>query len=98
MDYHYHDIERIRNGGCDMIKIMLVDDHEMVREGIKQLIEFDGDIKVIAQASKGEDCLKLLQSELPDIILLDVNMIGMNGIDVLTLTGYLPQSPIHQAR
>ena len=66
-----------------MIKIMLVDDHEMVREGIKQLIEFDGDIKVIAQASKGEDCLKLLQSELPDIILLDVNMIGMNGIDVL---------------
>ncbi len=83
MDYHYHDIERIRNGGCDMIKIMLVDDHEMVREGIKQLIEFDGDIKVIAQASKGEDCLKLLQSELLDIILLDVNMIGMNGIDVL---------------
>lgn len=66
-----------------MIKIMLVDDHEMVREGIKQLIEFDGDIKVIAQASNGEDCLKLLQSELPDIILLDVNMIGMNGIDVL---------------
>ena len=52
MDYHYHDIERIRNGGCDMIKIMLVDDHEMVREGIKHLIEFDGDIKVIAQASK----------------------------------------------
>lgn len=66
-----------------MIKIMLVDDHEMVREGIKQLIEFDGDIRVIAQASNGEDCLKQLRTELPDIILLDVNMIGMNGIDVL---------------
>lgn len=66
-----------------MIKIMLVDDHEMVREGIKQLIEFDGDIKVISQASNGEDCLKQLSVELPDIILLDVNMVGMNGIDVL---------------
>lgn len=66
-----------------MIKIMLVDDHEMVREGIKQLIEFDGDIKVISQASNGEDCLKQLSAELPDIILLDVNMVGMNGIDVL---------------
>lgn len=62
---------------------MLVDDHEMVREGIKQLIEFDGDIKVISQASNGEDCLKQLSVELPDIILLDVNMVGMNGIDVL---------------
>lgn len=66
-----------------MIKIMLVDDHEMVREGVKQLIEFDGDIQVIAQASNGEDCLKLLDQELPDILLLDVNMIGMNGIEVL---------------
>lgn len=66
-----------------MIKIMIVDDHEMVREGIKQLIEFDGDIKVISQASNGEDCLKQLSVELPDIILLDVNMVGMNGIDVL---------------
>lgn len=66
-----------------MIKIMLVDDHEMVREGVKQLIEFDGDIQVIAQASNGEDCLKLLRQEVPDILLLDVNMIGMNGIEVL---------------
>lgn len=66
-----------------MIKIMLVDDHEMVREGVKQLIEFDGDIQVIAQASNGEDCLKQLEQELPDIILLDVNMAGMNGIEVL---------------
>lgn len=66
-----------------MIKIMLVDDHEMVREGVKQLIEFDGDIKVISQASNGEDCLRKLNQELPDIVLLDVNMIGMNGIEVL---------------
>lgn len=66
-----------------MIKVMLVDDHEMVREGVKQLIEFDGDIKVTAQASNGADCLKLLDQELPDIILLDVNMIGMSGIEVL---------------
>ena len=39
------------------IRVMLVDDHKMLREGIKQLIEFDQDINVIAQASDGEECL-----------------------------------------
>ncbi len=66
-----------------MIKVMLVDDHEMVREGVKQLIEFDGNIQVTAQASNGADCLKLLKKEIPDILLLDINMLGMNGIDVV---------------
>lgn len=66
-----------------MINVMLVDDHEMVREGVKQLIEFDGTIKVAAQASNGEDCLKLLEENIPDILLLDINMLGMNGVDVV---------------
>lgn len=66
-----------------MINVMLVDDHEMVREGVKQLIEFDGTIKVAAQASNGEDCLKLLEKNIPDILLLDINMLGMNGVDVV---------------
>ncbi len=66
-----------------MIKVMLVDDHEMVREGMKKLLEFDGNIKVIDQASNGEDCLKRLEKNIPDILLLDINMLGMNGVDVV---------------
>lgn len=66
-----------------MIKVMLVDDHEMVREGMKKLLEFDGDIKVIDQASNGEDCLRCLEKNIPDILLLDINMLGMNGVDVV---------------
>ncbi len=66
-----------------MIKVMLVDDHEMVREGMKKLLEFDGNIKVIDQASNGEDCLRRLEKNIPDILLLDINMLGMNGVDVV---------------
>lgn len=66
-----------------MIKVMIADDHAMIREGIKQLLEFDGDIKVIAEAGDGEECLKLLEKEIPEVLLLDINMPKKNGIDVL---------------
>lgn len=65
------------------IKVMLVDDHILIREGIKQLLEFDGTIEVIEQASDGFECLDKLNSINPDILLLDINMPKMNGIDVL---------------
>lgn len=65
------------------IKIMLVDDHALIREGIKQLLEFDGSMKVIEQASDGEECLEKLNHITPDILLLDINMPNVNGIDVL---------------
>ncbi len=66
-----------------MIKVMIADDHAMIREGIKQLLEFDGDIKVIAEAGDGEECLKLLEKAVPEVLLLDINMPKKNGIDVL---------------
>lgn len=65
------------------IKILLADDHSMIREGIKQLLEIDSEFKVIGQAGDGIECMKLLQKELPDVLLLDVNMPRMNGIEVL---------------
>lgn len=65
------------------INIMISDDHKMIREGIKQLLELDGDMKVIAEAEDGVDCLELLSEQKPDILLLDINMPNMNGIDVL---------------
>lgn len=66
-----------------MIKVMIVDDHKMVREGIKKLIEFDSDIKVVDESNDGEDCLTKLRSVKPDIILLDINMPELNGIETL---------------
>lgn len=65
------------------IKVMLVDDHVLVREGIKHLLEFDGSIEVIEEASDGVECLEKLKSVNPDILLLDINMPVMNGLDVL---------------
>lgn len=64
-------------------KVMLVDDHALIREGIKQLLEFDGSIDVIEQAIDGAECLEKLQHVQPDILLLDINMPNVNGIEVL---------------
>ena len=65
------------------IEIMIVDDHSMVREGLKQLLELDGDIVVIGEASDGVECLNLLETNVPQVILLDINMPKMNGLEVL---------------
>lgn len=65
------------------IRVMLADDHVLMREGIKQLLEFDGNIEIIAEASDGEECLKELKKCKPQVLLLDINMPKMNGIEVL---------------
>lgn len=65
------------------IKVMLADDHSMIREGLKNLLELDGDIEVIGEAVNGEDCLTKLELIEPDVLLLDINMPVMNGLDVL---------------
>ena len=65
------------------IKVMIADDHSLIREGIKQLLEFDGSIEVIAEASNGVDCLEKLENINPDVLLLDINMPEKNGLEVL---------------
>ena len=65
------------------VKIMIADDHSMVREGLKSLLELEGDIEVIAEAVDGLDCLEKLGEHKPDVLLLDINMPNMNGLDVL---------------
>ncbi len=65
------------------INVMITDDHSMVREGIKQLLELDGDIVVVAEANNGKQCLELLDEKETDVLLLDVNMPQMNGLQVL---------------
>ena len=76
----------------DKIEIIIADDHMMIREGLKQLLELDGTMKVIAEANNGEECLNLLNKKIhPDILLLDINMPKKNGIEVLE---YIKQNKI----
>ena len=56
------------------IKIMIADDHSMIREGLKSLLELEGDIQVVAEAEDGVDCLEKLKICTPDVLLLDINM------------------------
>ena len=65
------------------VKIMIADDHSMIREGLKNLLELDGDIQVISEAVDGEDCLDKLHVVKPDVLLLDINMPKKNGLEVL---------------
>ena len=65
------------------IKIVIADDHLMIREGLKQLLELQGDIEVIGQADDGIQCLDLISKLSPDVVLLDINMPNMNGIQTL---------------
>ncbi len=65
------------------IMVMIADDYSLIREGLKQLLEFDGSIEVVAEASNGIECLEKLNSFQPDVLLLDINMPDKNGIEVL---------------
>ncbi len=65
------------------VKVILADDHVMIREGIKQLLEFDQKIEVVAQANDGIECLELLNKVKADVLLLDINMPRKNGLDTL---------------
>ncbi len=65
------------------IRVMLADDHSMIREGLKQLLELEGEFEVVEEASDGGDCIEKLQIIKPDILLLDINMPVMNGLEVL---------------
>lgn len=65
------------------IKVILADDHVMLREGIRQLLEFDNSIEVVAEANDGVECLEKLNSVKADVLLLDINMPNKNGLDTL---------------
>ncbi|MCM1266706.1 MAG: response regulator transcription factor [Bacteroidales bacterium] len=65
------------------IRVMIADDHSLIREGLRQLLEFDGSIEVVGEAANGVECLEHIEKYDPEVLLLDINMPEMNGIEVL---------------
>lgn len=65
------------------VKVMLTDDHGLVREGVRSLLESSSNIEVIGEAKDGIECLEKLKKIKPDLLLLDINMPNMNGIETL---------------
>ena len=66
----------------DKLRILLVDDHAIVREGLGLLIDAQSDMQVVAQAGSGREALRLAQEVAPDVALVDISMPDMNGADV----------------
>lgn len=63
-----------------MIRILLVDDHALFRQGIKSLLESEGDIRVIGEASNGREALRFAAETKPDLILMDIQMPELDGV------------------
>jgi DNA-binding NarL/FixJ family response regulator len=76
----------------NMIKLLLVDDQSIVRQGLRRRLLLEPDISVVGEASNGEQALELVQSLNPDIVLMDVEMPGMDGI---TATATILDSTSH---
>ncbi|HEY3301661.1 MAG TPA: response regulator transcription factor [Methylophilaceae bacterium] len=65
------------------INVMLVDDHAVVRMGFKMLLEMSADIKVVAEAENGEQAIKLFTEHKPDVIVMDITMPGIGGMEAI---------------
>ena len=65
-----------------MIKIVLADDHKLFRDGLRKILELEQDIKVVGEGADGEDALELLLQHHPDVVLFDINMPRMDGVQL----------------
>lgn len=64
-----------------MIRVVIADDHHLVRQGLRQLLSREWDIQVVAEANDGRDAIDAVGRERPDVVVMDVEMPGMNGIE-----------------
>jgi DNA-binding NarL/FixJ family response regulator len=81
------------NGDFQMISVCLVDDQTLVRQGIRSLLELSDSIRVVAEAADGAQAMKVIAEVAPDVVLLDMRMPGMSGLDVLNALGTSGQLP-----
>jgi len=66
-----------------MIKIVLADDHSIVRDGLRRIIEDAGDMEVMAEAADGHEAIRQVQKSRPDVIVMDITMSGMDGLEAV---------------
>lgn len=64
-----------------LIKVLVVDDHELIRAGIARMLLDDGNIEVVGEASSGEEVLDMLRASGPDVVLMDLKMPGIGGLE-----------------
>lgn len=64
------------------IKLVIADDHALLRQGIKNVLELEADFQVVGEAGDGEEAIKRITELMPDIVLLDINMPKLNGLEV----------------
>jgi two-component system invasion response regulator UvrY len=76
-----------------MIKVLLVDDHELIRIGMRRIIEDSAEFVIAGEASSGEEAMELARSERPNIVLMDINMPGMNGVEATRKLARLDNPP-----
>jgi DNA-binding NarL/FixJ family response regulator len=78
-----------------MIRLLLADDHAIVRSGLKQIFALQADLAVQGEASNGGEVLELLRCDAFDLLLLDLNMPGVSGVDLITRAkAHQPDLPI----
>jgi len=78
-----------------MIKILIVDDHAVVREGFRKMVENDPDLKVVAEAENGVEALQMVRSKNIDVVILDMSMPEMSGLDCLKqIKSEFPDLPV----
>jgi len=92
------------------IKVLLVDDHEMVRIGLSAMLATEEDVEIVGEAASGEEALALAEAFRPDVVLMDLVMAGMDGIEttrrlvrllpdckVIVLTSYVDDEKVYPA-
>lgn len=78
-----------------MIRMMLVDDHAVLRDGLRSILEIEPDIEVVGEAVSGNEVLSIVEQCVPDVILMDINLPGKDGVEVTALVKkHFPRSKI----
>ena len=78
-----------------MIKVLLADDHYIVRDGLRRVLEDSEDIQVVAEAADGEAAFDLVMESQPDVAVVDISMPGMDGLEVVSrMSSYCPHVPV----
>src|SRR5512142_952779 len=79
----------------DKIRVMIADDHPIVRRGLRGVLEAEPDIEVVGEAADGRQAVALARSVSPDVVLLDIQMPGLTGLEVArTLKTHLPRAGV----